>query len=69
MGFLRGLLLVLFYLSVGIQCEGDKDEETLVVKTELGKVKGFVDYSLPNKVPFVSFRAIPYAQAPTGPLR
>lgn len=40
-----------------------------VAETTNGKIRGILNTTLLNDIPFYAFKGIPYAKAPLGPLR
>lgn len=40
-----------------------------VVETTNGKIRGILNTTLLNDIPFYAFKGIPYAKPPIGPLR
>lgn len=40
-----------------------------IVETYSGEIRGIKKLTFLNKIPFYSFKGIPYAKAPTGDLR
>lgn len=68
------LFAVLFLISVLSKCadaesESSEEDESSVVETESGRVRGRKNYTLFEKKAFYAFKGIPYAQAPIDELR
>lgn len=40
-----------------------------IVETTNGKIRGILNITLLNRIPFYAFKGIPYAKKPIGPLR
>ena len=59
----------LLLFSSSISAEEQIKDGFVEAKTRLGTIRGKVDLSEPNHIPFASFRAIPYAKPPIGELR
>lgn len=57
-----------YYFSIIAQ-ENASDNEFCIVNTKSGPIRGKINYTLFEKLPFYSFRGIPYGKAPVGNLR
>ncbi len=63
------LIATLFSLTFVNGGGNEQRPETLLHDTKQGRIEGVVGESLPNRLPFASFHAIPFAKPPTGQLR
>lgn len=60
---LISLITLIFAVNAG---SFDKHK---IVKTSNGQIRGILNTTLLNAIPFYSFKGIPYAKKPLGPLR
>lgn len=64
------VVLALSFVSVCIRAEDSSEEdESSVVETEGGRVRGRKNYTIFEKQAFYEFKGIPYARAPIDELR
>lgn len=63
--FLKLFLIVAIIFAVN----GELFTKYKVIETVNGKIRGILNTTLLNGVPFYSFRGIPYAKPPIGNLR
>lgn len=61
----KAFVIVLLYLSTFSNAEN----ETKIIYTDCGLVKGRLEYTLWGNQSYYAFRGIPYAEPPLGDLR
>lgn len=68
------LFIILFVLSIltesaDADSESSEEDESSIVETESGRVRGRKNYTLYESKPYYEFKGIPYARAPVDELR
>lgn len=68
---LKLFLFILFETITIVYCAPSAlaDTDLPIVKTNMGDIRGTIATTLLDQRKFLSFRGIPYAKSPVGPLR
>lgn len=61
--------ILLGVLSISVIAATSADDEHKIVETNSGRIRGLRKTTLLKKIPYYSFKGIPYAKPPIGDLR